>query len=405
MTCPEVRSQLSALLDGALALAEREAAERHVAACGECRRELDGLRATAALLRGLGPARAPAGFAERVLRAAAPRPWTRRVRDALFVPLRLKLPLEAVAVALVAVGAVYLVQRPPGVPAPTRDERAATNAPAAPAPRVAPAPPSPAAPGPADAVAPPASPEPAAPSPSTEPSRLAARQPVAPRDRAMAEKSAAGDAAEPGGAPRRPDEAWRYAPSVPAPGGTPPGHVAKEGSAPAPRQAAPGPGLAAPRPLPGAGSAPPPEQAPGSAAGGGGAPGAVEPRARLETGPTGAMRPGGALREGGGTPPDAARPGGLARVQAVDASGRLTVVAAPEAERALGLLLQRLGGRSVARRVEGGGALVVLEFRVPRARYPELTSGLARIGQWSLEHERVALPSDVRVEVAIATAP
>jgi hypothetical protein len=132
MTCPDARAALSALLDDELDPAARQAVEAHLGACPECRRELDRLRATVGALGRLGPARAPAGFVDRVLAAAYPRPWYRRLAAALFVPLRVKLPLEAAAVALVAVAAVYLSQRvDPGHPPAAGRSQGAAPAPAA----------------------------------------------------------------------------------------------------------------------------------------------------------------------------------------------------------------------------------------------------------------------------------
>ncbi len=52
-TTPHPHVQLSAFLDGALAPADREAVESHLAGCAECRTHLAELRATASLLASL----------------------------------------------------------------------------------------------------------------------------------------------------------------------------------------------------------------------------------------------------------------------------------------------------------------------------------------------------------------
>jgi hypothetical protein len=108
MTCHDAREQLSALIDDALGAEERGAVEAHLATCAECRRELERLRDTVALLRAVEPARAPAGFLDRVLEAARPKPWPRRLFRALLLPWPVKLPIEAAAIVLVAVGVVYV---------------------------------------------------------------------------------------------------------------------------------------------------------------------------------------------------------------------------------------------------------------------------------------------------------
>src|SRR5262245_64100612 len=104
MTCHDAREQLSALIDDTLGGEERSAVEAHLATCAECRRELDQLRGTVGLLRAAKPERAPAGFVDRVLEAARPEPWPRRLVRALFLPWPVKLPVEAAAIVLVAVG-------------------------------------------------------------------------------------------------------------------------------------------------------------------------------------------------------------------------------------------------------------------------------------------------------------
>src|SRR5262249_27244698 len=95
VTCHDAREQLSALLDDALSGEERAALDTHLARGAECRRELEQLGGTVTLLGRLGPAHAPAGFVDRVVTRAYRPPWTRRLLDALFRPLRVKLPLEA----------------------------------------------------------------------------------------------------------------------------------------------------------------------------------------------------------------------------------------------------------------------------------------------------------------------
>ncbi|PYN35547.1 MAG: hypothetical protein DME01_11460 [Candidatus Rokuibacteriota bacterium] len=104
MTCLDVREQFSALVDDALAPGERAALDAHLATCADCRRELQRFRDTVALVRAVAPVRAPAGFVERVLEAARPDPWYRRLVRGLFLPWPVKLPMEAAAIVLVAVG-------------------------------------------------------------------------------------------------------------------------------------------------------------------------------------------------------------------------------------------------------------------------------------------------------------
>ena len=141
MTCHDARPQLSALLDDALSVAEHQALEAHLAGCAECRRELEQLRGTVALLGRLPPAHAPAGFVDRVMDAAYRPPWWRRLLDTLFRPLRVKLPLEAAAALLVGVSALYVYQHAPEVQELARQESPASGPASLPAPAQPPAPP------------------------------------------------------------------------------------------------------------------------------------------------------------------------------------------------------------------------------------------------------------------------
>jgi outer membrane biosynthesis protein TonB len=137
---------LSAYLDDALDAAARARVAAHLAACADCRRERDALGRVVGLLRAEPPVRAPVGFVDRVLGATGTAP-RRSLWHRLFVPLRIKLPLEAAAVVLLAGTALYVFERSPEL------KQAARPAPP-------PAPPAVTAPG-----APPAAP----PAPSTAP--------------------------------------------------------------------------------------------------------------------------------------------------------------------------------------------------------------------------------------------
>jgi hypothetical protein len=113
MTCHEARELFSALLDEALDPDESGAVDAHVATCVDCRRELGLLRNTVALVRRVEPVRAPAGFVDRVRRAARPAPWYRRLLAGLFLPWAVKLPLGAAAAVLVGVIAGHLFRTTP----------------------------------------------------------------------------------------------------------------------------------------------------------------------------------------------------------------------------------------------------------------------------------------------------
>ena len=142
MSCAENRLRHSALLDGELAPTERAQVEAHLATCAECTAELAALARTLGMLHALPAVRAPLGFVDRVLESTRPMPWHRRLGRRLFQPLRVKLPLEAAAVMLVAFGAVYVFQNTPELQQAARQEQSApvpVAPPATPAPATVPA--------------------------------------------------------------------------------------------------------------------------------------------------------------------------------------------------------------------------------------------------------------------------
>jgi anti-sigma factor RsiW len=167
MTCAENRELHSALLDGELRGDERALVEGHLAGCPECARELERLARMLGMLHALPAARAPLGFVDRVLEAARPAPWYARLGRRVLQPWRVKLPLQAAALVVVALGAVYVYQKTPELQQAARYEAPAPTSPTPSAP-------------------PPAAREPGAPAPARAPeppagSKAAERQEPAPR--------------------------------------------------------------------------------------------------------------------------------------------------------------------------------------------------------------------------------
>jgi anti-sigma factor RsiW len=179
LSCADARDLFSARADDALSVEERAALDAHLATCAECVREWQRFAATVSLLRAAEPARAPAGFVDRVL-AARPRPWYRRLARQLFVPWPVKLPVEAAAVVMLAGLAVLVFQRSPDLQQAARVPDAAVSARAPEAPAPARVGEYQEAPGPAReraAVAPPTAP--AAPPTTTAPAPTTAPPPTA----------------------------------------------------------------------------------------------------------------------------------------------------------------------------------------------------------------------------------
>ena len=350
MTCHESREQFSALVDDALAADGRAALDAHLATCADCRRELQRFRDTVSLVRAVAPIRAPAGFVDRVLEAARPVSWPRRLVRGLFLPWPVKLPMEAAAVVLVAVGVALVYRGAPELELATRLEQ--------PAPVVAQAPESAAPTGGAPLPQLPISPE-------RKVDALRDQAPAKDRAQALAKTREVKEAPQPPKA---------MEPAAPAPAKAPQpealsrdAEVRQEVDRRA-KQATP-PALAERRTM-ASGNV----QAPR-------APGALTDNYAAQAPP----------------PPPAFAPSALAPPP--DVFGQLAVSDRDVALRKVSELIARLGATET-RRIDRADGLT-LELTIQRDAYAELSRELARLGQWQPTREPAVLPAQVRVLLRI----
>ncbi len=113
MNCHEARDLFSAKADDLLTAEQRAGLDAHLRSCADCPREWERFRRTVSLLHSVGEARAPAGFASRVIEAARREPWHRRFLRGVSLPLRVRLPLEVAALVLVSTLAIFLYRQTP----------------------------------------------------------------------------------------------------------------------------------------------------------------------------------------------------------------------------------------------------------------------------------------------------
>lgn len=144
------RAELSAYLDARLHEPARARLERHLARCVACRRELETLRQTVALVRRLPSAEPPRSFVLRAVPVGARVPRQRPVWTALAAGLAAMLVLAA------ASGLLWPLAFTPGgsAPAPLAPAREAAPAKPAPAPALRAGPAVPPAPAPGAPAAP-----------------------------------------------------------------------------------------------------------------------------------------------------------------------------------------------------------------------------------------------------------
>lgn len=113
MTCDEAREAFSDLYDEVLSGAPLVTLTQHLATCPACRAEWSSFRKAMQAVADLGSAEPSPGFAARVRqRAEEPTRWQRLVQW-LFLPLRVKMPIQAVALVLLAFAGLLLYQRSP----------------------------------------------------------------------------------------------------------------------------------------------------------------------------------------------------------------------------------------------------------------------------------------------------
>ncbi len=116
MRCGKAHLLLDDYLRGTLASAERDAVAEHLVSCGKCSAELEFLKRYREGLASVPPLRAPAGFLakvrEGIARDTAARPPARRgIISRLFLPLTIKLPLEAAGL-LATAALVFVLVKP-----------------------------------------------------------------------------------------------------------------------------------------------------------------------------------------------------------------------------------------------------------------------------------------------------
>jgi hypothetical protein len=349
MTCAENRERLSALLDGELARDEQARVEAHLASCPECSGELASLARMLGMLHALPAERAPIGFVDRVLAAARPTPWYARIARRLVQPWRVKLPLEAAALIVVALGAVYVFQKTPELQQAARHEAPAPRPPAVPESATQPpAPQSEPAAKPPERKQEPVRPATAPAPPPAAPSKSATRAESPTLESAMKEEGA-----PPGKSGEKDPSGANLMKDAARPDSPPEADKVRE------KKAATGP--------------------------------TDTPSASQEAQPEARSRRLGRVAP---SAPSAAR-----QMVAPDASGRLSVGDREAADRALADLRARLGATEAFRRDAADGVLV--EVVVPRTAFADFARGLSGIGRWTWDRDPTTLPEQVRLQILL----
>jgi len=125
MDCSDIKALLSEYIDGTLDQETKNRVDQHVASCAECREELASLKALVHELGSLEPMQPPEDFLLQVhKRLEKPSRFSTLFRS-LFLPFRIKLPLQvagAAAMAILVFSLVYFQQEEFKAPVATLQE-------------------------------------------------------------------------------------------------------------------------------------------------------------------------------------------------------------------------------------------------------------------------------------------
>jgi hypothetical protein len=100
--CSEIRTLLSEYLDDALDAKAKALADEHLRSCPACREELDSLKTLVKDLGSIESVRAPADFLDKLHKRMERPSRVSTLREWLFYPLRVKIPLQLAGAAVVA---------------------------------------------------------------------------------------------------------------------------------------------------------------------------------------------------------------------------------------------------------------------------------------------------------------
>ena len=109
MDCAAIQKLLSEYIDGTLDAKSVQVVERHVSVCEDCKETLASLSAIVEELNTLEPVEPPADFLEKIHQRMEPRFDINRILRKLFVPFKIKIPLQLAAAATASILVVMVL--------------------------------------------------------------------------------------------------------------------------------------------------------------------------------------------------------------------------------------------------------------------------------------------------------
>jgi hypothetical protein len=111
MNCEEIQAQLSDYLDRSLGAAPMALIEEHLVTCPPCRREAELLGESIRQVATLPVMEPPLGFTQRVMAQVRQTETPAGFWQRLFLPLQVKIPIQATALVMIGVLGIYLLQK------------------------------------------------------------------------------------------------------------------------------------------------------------------------------------------------------------------------------------------------------------------------------------------------------
>ena len=110
MECKQIQDLLPAFLEGALSSFEKRLVDEHLATCKRCTAALEDQKKSTLLVQGLDEVEPPPWFTQKVMSRVREEAGRKKgdVFHRLFYPLRVKIPIQALASALIVVLALYV---------------------------------------------------------------------------------------------------------------------------------------------------------------------------------------------------------------------------------------------------------------------------------------------------------
>jgi len=109
MECSEVQKRLSAYIEKLVSPKQKALIDAHLKGCKQCKRALADLKKTVDYVQKLEEVEPPAWLVQKVMaRVRSEAEAKKGILQKIFYPFHIKIPLEAVALILVAVGAIYI---------------------------------------------------------------------------------------------------------------------------------------------------------------------------------------------------------------------------------------------------------------------------------------------------------